>query len=167
MQTILAFVDFTDAMPEILQMAGRIALAFEAGIQVIHVVDPESDFDGEELRKDISRIGLAREMKKKRRALQIAAMSLKKTGARARAMLVFGSPTKKALDELLRRKPGLIIVGKHVHGRLHQFLSGGVGATLARKAKCPLLIVPVGGKLPVEGPRHAASAPDDAARTRN
>ena len=59
MKKILALVVFSDAMPEVVRMAGRISRAFEGTAYLVYVADPESDYNGDELRKDVSRRGLA------------------------------------------------------------------------------------------------------------
>jgi K+-sensing histidine kinase KdpD len=71
MKKILALVDFSDAMPDVVRMAGRMARAFEATVYLVYVIAPESDYDGDELRKDVSRCGLAHEMRHKHRKLQL------------------------------------------------------------------------------------------------
>ncbi len=152
MKTIIALVDFSDSMPEVVRMAGRMARAFDGTAYLVHAVDPESGYDGETLREDASREALAHEMRRKRRTLKLAALALNKLGTKAVAMLVLGSPVKTALLELDRRKPDLVVVGTHGRGWLHHLLPGSVGATVASKAHCPVLIVPGARPSRAQGP---------------
>ena len=137
MKKILALLDFSDAMPEVIQAAGEMARAFEATVYLVHVIDPDSDCDDGELRKDVSREGMAHELRRKRRMLQLAAVGLKRLGTETVARLVRGSPLKRALHELSRRNPDLVVVGKHGHGRLHYLFRRSIGIAVARKAQLP------------------------------
>jgi len=57
-------------------------------------------------------------MHRKHRELQLSAKVLKKLGTNAVVLLVRGTPVKKALQELGRWNPDLVVVGKHGRGRL-------------------------------------------------
>jgi nucleotide-binding universal stress UspA family protein len=143
-KTIVALVDFSETMPGVVRAAGGMARAWNATVYLVHVVDPRSDYDGDALRRDVSLSGLAGEIRHKRRDLRLAARVLGKLGTRAIARVVRGSPVGRALRELERRNPDLVVVGRRGRGRLSHLLPGHVGAAVARRAHCPVLIVPAG-----------------------
>lgn len=126
-------------------MAGRLARAFDAEVWLIHIIDSNSDPDGDELGKDHSRRGMAQEVRRKRRVLQLAAVVLTKQGTRAVAHVVHGSLVARALQEMKHRDPDCIIIGRRRHHWLYRLLQRGVGAAVYRRARCPVLTVPVDG----------------------
>jgi nucleotide-binding universal stress UspA family protein len=140
--TILALVDFSDATPGVIKLAGQFGRVFGATVYLVHVSDLESDRDRGTIRADVSRNSIAREVRRKHRSLRIAAKVQAKLGTKAVALLVRGSPVAKAIKELARRSPDLVIVGKHRRGRLIHMLTGRVGAAVVRHARCPVLVVP-------------------------
>jgi nucleotide-binding universal stress UspA family protein len=147
MVTALAFVDFTEATPAVVQTAAEMARAFGMQLILMHVSTPDAEAEGEQLRTDISREGIAVEMHRVHEQLQHLAEDCKRRGVDATALLVRGqsvrgNPIPKMIRELKRIKPALIVMGTHQHGRLFEALFGSASLALSRKATCPILLVP-------------------------
>jgi nucleotide-binding universal stress UspA family protein len=62
--------------------------------------------------------------------------------------VVEGYPTKRLVEAA--RHGRLLVVGSHGHGRLHRAVLGSIRATCVRRARCPVVVVPLTG--PVTGP---------------
>jgi nucleotide-binding universal stress UspA family protein len=144
---ILAFVDFSEVTPAVMDVAINLAVALDKKLVLIHVVMPEADSEGEKMRKDVSRDGIASELHRNRRALGVMEAASKRRGVKAIALLVRGhssrgNPTSKMLREITRLKPDLIVMGTHGHGALHNLLLGSASAAVIRKTTCPVLLVP-------------------------
>ena len=70
MKSVLAFIDFSDVTDAVVQTTADLARAFNAKLILVHVVTPESDYEGGEMRTDISREGVAGEMHRYHRKLR-------------------------------------------------------------------------------------------------
>ena len=147
MATALAFVDFSDATITIVRMAREIAHALGMKLILMHVSTPDAEAEDREIRADISRHGIAVEMHRYLRELDILALECTKLGVETTPLLVRrrsirGSPVRKMVRELKRVKPALIIMGTHQHGRLAEAMFGSASAKVVHKAACPILLIP-------------------------
>ena len=146
--TILAFVDFSDVTDAVVKTAADLAVAHGTPLILLHAATPDADYEGPELRSDISREGVAGEMHRYHQALRQIEADLRASKINATALLVRstsarGNPVRKLLLEITRIKPGLIVVGSHGHGIVHDVLLGSVSSAIVHKASCPVLVVPV------------------------
>lgn len=165
MQTILAFVDFSEVTRAVLQAALEIARAFEMKLLLLHVSTPDANAEGREIRANVSRRGVASEMHRYHRELQILSLECTRLGADVTALLVRGhsargNPVPKMLKEAARIRPALIVMGTHGHGRLHEALLGSASAAILHKAACPVLLIPSRAAKPVwPGPSDERQRP--------
>lgn len=94
-------------------------------------------------------------------AVEQAAAELVAAGYTARVLVAEGDARKMILRATRERRPDLLVLARHSHKRDGNFLSrpldamveefnhmtfGSVSAFLARRATCPLLIVPTSGE---------------------
>jgi nucleotide-binding universal stress UspA family protein len=144
---ILAFVDFSEVTDAVGKLAADLALALQKELIFIHVITPDADFEGDEMRRDVSRAGIAAELHRNHLALGALEAEAKQRGISATSLLVRGkssrgAPTSKMLREIARLKPQLIVMGTHGHGALHTLLLGSASAAVVHKATCPVILVP-------------------------
>jgi nucleotide-binding universal stress UspA family protein len=147
MKTILAFIDFSDVTDAVVETSADLARAFKSKLILVHVATPESDYEGDEMRKDISREGVSDEMHDYHHKLQKLESNYRDVGIDTTSLLVRstsarGKPIRKILQEIARVRPGLIVVGSHGHGLIHDVLMGSVSSAVVRKAPCPVVVVP-------------------------
>jgi nucleotide-binding universal stress UspA family protein len=152
MKTILAFIDFSDVTNAVLETTADLALVFKAKLIIVHAATPESDYEGGEMRTNISREGVAGEMHRYHHRLQKLESNYRDAGIDATTLLVRGfsprgRPTRKILQEINRVKPDLIVVGSHGHGFIHKVLLGSVSSEVLQKAPCPVVVVPAARRL--------------------
>jgi nucleotide-binding universal stress UspA family protein len=147
MKTILAFIDFSDVTDAVVKTSADLARAFKSKLILVHVATPESDYEGDEMRIDISREGVSDEMHDYHHRLQKLERNYRDAGIDTISLLVRstsarGKPVRKILQEIVRMRPGLIVVGSHGHGLIHDVLMGSVSSAVVRKAACPVVVVP-------------------------
>jgi nucleotide-binding universal stress UspA family protein len=147
MKLIVALIDFSEVTSDLITLTGKLARAMNSKVVLLHVAMPDADFVKGKERKDESRKGIASDLRRRRRALEIMELQLKKLGIEAMALMVRGdsprgNPVGKILEEIDRLSPDLILLGSHGGGRLHRLLIGGVTDAVVRKARLPVLLVP-------------------------
>jgi nucleotide-binding universal stress UspA family protein len=114
---------------------------------LMHVSTPDTDFEGVRARTDISREGVAAEMRRYRREMKLLALECTKLGVKTEPLLVRGrssrgNPIPKMVSELKRVKPSLIVMGTHQHGRLFEAMFGSASSKVIHQAACPILLIP-------------------------
>jgi nucleotide-binding universal stress UspA family protein len=147
MQRILVLVDFSEVTGALVAQAAQLARSGPARVLLLHVEMPDSEFDGQDFRPDVSREGVARQIRQSHRALESIEQELKARGVDATAMLVRGDSTRgnaapKIVEELHRLRPDLVVVGSHGHGRLRRLMMGSVSESVLHHADRPVLVVP-------------------------
>ena len=151
MKTILAFIDFSDVTDAVVETSANLARALKSKLVLVHVATPESDYEGDEKRRDISREGVSDEMHDYHHKLQKLESNYRDAGIDTTSLLVpvppRGKPVRKILQEIARVRPGLIVVGSHGHGLIHDVPMGSVSSAVVRKAACPVVVVPTGSAL--------------------
>jgi nucleotide-binding universal stress UspA family protein len=147
---VLVFLDLSDSTDELLRMTAAIAGPTHSQVTLLNVACPESDFEGDELRQDVSRTGIAAEMRHRHRKLQEAQSLLRAQGVEVRCLMVRcasvrGNPVPKLVEEIDRLRPDLVVVGSRGRGRLYRLVVGSATDAVARRARCPVLLVPLTG----------------------
>lgn len=147
MAVALAFVDFSDATITVVRMAREIARVFGMKLILMHTSTPDAETEGQRLRTNVSREGVASEMRNYPNELKILAIECKKLGVDTSALLIRGrssrgNPVPKMISELKRVKPALIVMGTHQHGRLFEAMFGSASTQVVHKAACPILLIP-------------------------
>jgi nucleotide-binding universal stress UspA family protein len=147
MAKLLAFVDLCDQTTPVAKMAREIAGALRMNLILMRVSNPDAAAEGAIIRSDISREGVAAEMRRYHRQLQVLARECSVDGIKASALLVRGrsirgNPVPQMIRELKRIKPALIVMGTHQHGRLFEAMFGSASSRVIHNASCPILLVP-------------------------
>jgi nucleotide-binding universal stress UspA family protein len=62
------------------------------------------------------------------------------TPARVNRTVVEGHPVRELISA--SRHARLLVLGSHGHGRLHRAVLGSISAACARRARCPVVIIP-------------------------
>lgn len=155
MKRILALVDFGDRTDAVTRAAGQLAAALGGSVVLLHVSTPDADYEGDALRENVSRDGIAAELHRGRRRLRTMAQDISRLGAKARPLLVRsfsarGDPRAKIRQEIARLRPDLIITGANRHGVWHRiFGPRTVSEGVLKSLPCAVMVVPVGGDVQV------------------
>lgn len=127
MKLIVALIDFSDVTSNLITLAGELALALKCELILLHVAMPDADFIDDHEREDVSRQGIAGDLRHRHRELAILEAEVKKLGIEARTLMVRsdstrGNPVSRIVQEVNRMKPDLVVLGSHVRGRLYQMI---------------------------------------------
>jgi len=145
MKKILVAIDFSNATPGVLEMAGRMANAFSAELTLFHVVEPEPSYTAYGFTPDEFPAMHAFQEEAKRRAQRKLDGFLETAQTlvpNASAKLAEGSPLHALLDYVKKEGIDFVVVGSHGHGAIASLLLGSVAEGMVRKASVPTLVVP-------------------------
>jgi len=143
MKRIIVPVDFSDAVPKVLDTACEMAQASNAEIILLHIADPEPGFVGYEPGPASVRAAVAREFVRERQEIEKLEMPFRNRGIPVRALVIQGVPAEKIVAEARKMNADAIVMGSHGHGLLHQLLVGSTTEGVIRHASCPVTVVPV------------------------
>ena len=136
-------VDFGDGDQQLLDRALQMAQKFGSQVWVLYVAAPEPDFVGYEVGPQYVRDFRAEDLRTEHKSLAAYAEYLSKAGVAAEGLLIQGQTVETILQEAVKLKTDLFVVGTHKHGFLYRFLNTNAPFELAKKTDIPLLIVPL------------------------
>jgi nucleotide-binding universal stress UspA family protein len=144
-ETILVGVDFSRSSRTALDHAAALARGLGATLEVVHVVPrmrPSVPFSQANRRRvaELQRASVADARKK----LDTWVSRLRNVKARAR--VVRGLPHEALLTQAKRAKADMIVVGERGHNLAESLLIGSTAERVARKARRPVLLIPVDGR---------------------
>ncbi len=149
MKNILVAVDFEEKTKRLLVNARQIAEKFGAKIWIIHIAEHRSEYFGptDTYQYGVQYVNLrhsiAEELRKEHKLVQDYANELIKEGIESEGLLIEGPTTKLILDEALKLKIDLIIIGSHKHSFLYNALIVSTSDSIIRKSQIPLLVIPI------------------------
>ena len=149
MKTIVVAVDFSNATAGVLEMAISLAKAFNAQLQLFHVVEPEPSYTAYGFTPDEFPALHAYQDEARRRAASQLAELLTQVQLElpdAGSQITEGSPLHSLLDYVHESRADLVVLGSHGHGVIASLLLGSVAEGMVRKATVPTLIVPASAK---------------------
>lgn len=134
-------LDGTSESEHALPWALAIARAGGCAIDLVHVASPRAH--GAELYQPMTRDddAHARRLHAERRMQRLADEVARSDGVPVGSVVVSGDePTPALLEHLGQRKPDLVVMTSHRHGRLAELVLGHVSEMLVRKAGIPILV---------------------------
>ena len=149
MKNILVALDFEEKTKSLLVQAKQIAEKFDSKIWVIHIVEHRNEYIGpvENYQYGVQYVNLrnsiAQELRKEHKMVQDIANDLVKEGIQSEGLLIEGPTVKIILDEALKLKIDLLIIGTHKHSFLYNALIVSTSDSIIRKSNIPLLVVPI------------------------
>lgn len=145
MKNIVVAVDFSNATPGVVEIAGRLAESFGADLQLFHVIEPEPSYTAYGFTPDEFPAMNAFQEEAKRRAtvkLEQLLTSVRAQVPGATSQMAEGSPLHALLDHVKQSGADFVVVGSHGHGVIASLLLGSVAEGMVRKASVPTLVVP-------------------------
>jgi nucleotide-binding universal stress UspA family protein len=145
MKTILVALDFSDASKSVLEAACSMALAQDAVLHILHVMEPEPSYSAYGMTpEEFPAIQTYRVETQKRAEARVndAVAEARKLVPDVRAELMVGSPKHCIIEYAKEHAIDLIVIGTHGHGAVAALLIGSVAEGLVRKAFCPTLVIP-------------------------
>jgi nucleotide-binding universal stress UspA family protein len=134
--------DFSRASGAAFARAVEMAKVNRAELLVAHVLSPAMPMSGEgyvspKVYENIERS--AREYAQKRLGALLA--KAKKSGVRAKGLLLDGAPHERIVAAAKSKRVDLIVIGTHGRTGLARFLLGSVASRVVSTAVCPVLTV--------------------------
>jgi len=140
---ILVAVDLSPASAKVVEAARGVADLTGASVYILHVAEPDPDFDSNDTGPEVVRTQAAQELRREHREVQALAESIRNEGLDATALLIRGPTVSTTLKEADKLDAGLIVVGSHGHGAVYDVLIGSYSAAIIRRSKLPVLVVPI------------------------
>jgi nucleotide-binding universal stress UspA family protein len=145
MKNIIAAVDFSNATPAVMEIAISLAKAFDADLQLLHVIEPEPTFVtyGFSVAEYPAMASLRDEtIRRAKTRIEELLAQARKDVPRVVSHLPEGSPLLELLKQVNQSGADFVVIGSHGHGVLSSLLLGSVAEGMVRKATVPTLIVP-------------------------
>jgi nucleotide-binding universal stress UspA family protein len=146
MKTILVPVDFSDVTLRVVKAAAHLATPFRSRVVLMHVSEGYSQkftFGAgyEEAPPEVAETG-ADESAARRRlsALQDLVLS---AGLESTSIELSGPPVEQIMTHAETTRVDLIVLGTHGRSPLYHLFTGGVLDGILRRARCPVLVVPL------------------------
>jgi len=147
---ILVPIDFSEQSASLLAHAREIALAYDAGLDLIHVIQPVSlptaygrtpiDFDPAQVQEDAHK------------ALEQRADGLREDGLHVETETRIGHPADEILRVAESTRPDLITIATHGRTGVRRLLLGSVAEKVVRMAPVPVFTVKSYGRSLVRSP---------------
>jgi nucleotide-binding universal stress UspA family protein len=145
MKNIIVAVDFSNATPGVVEMAVSLAKSFGAGLELLHVVEPEPSYTAYGFTPDEFPAMNAFHEEALRRAttkLEELLATVKADAPDATSRITGGSPLHALLARVEESGADFVVIGSHGHGVIASLLLGSVAEGMVRKATVPTLVVP-------------------------
>jgi nucleotide-binding universal stress UspA family protein len=144
MKTILVPVDFSPATARVCTAACHLARLMGGRLVLLHVVPPPPALMNDYYAFDTGHLAQAVAAVEKDAARRLAALA-RRCAARCptKAVRVSGQPVAGILAQATATKAAYIVLGSHGHGAVFDLLVGSTTHGVLRKARCPVLVVPM------------------------
>lgn len=143
MKTILTPIDFSDVSEAVVRQAAELAVALEARIVLLAIVQPPvitSEY-APLMAENLSQITAVGEQNAERQLAHFRA-SLSAQGIESKSVQLFGSPILIISEQAVKFRADYIVMGSHGHGALYDLIVGSTTHGVLLRAKCPVMIVP-------------------------
>lgn len=145
MKTLLVPVDLSAASTRVCDAACTLAQLTGARLVLLHVVLPPFTgmaeyyaFDG----SSIAAVTMAAEQAAEKR-LKTLARRCARRRVPVRTIRRVGSALPVILQHVKSTRATYIVIGSHGHGGMYELLLGSTTSGVLRKARCPVLVVPI------------------------
>jgi len=142
MKRILVCVDFSDVTDKLVQKAAQFASALDASVTLFHVVMPEEFYPTYEAGPTPVLTDSRLAVDRAKQTIAAWRQPLEAAGADVETRVIEGPPVRTILHEIEALDAGLVMMGTHGHGPLHNVLFGSVTEGVVRKSMVPVMVVP-------------------------
>jgi len=142
METILTAVDLGPGTRKVIAETCKYARALNARVILVNIEPllPGAEGTGkEEVARDLED-GYGEEIQ----SIHDLGEELTTSGVETRVLIIEGTAADQLLKEAERENASLVIISSYPHGALIEALTHGLREQLAKKVRCPVLLVPVG-----------------------
>lgn len=148
MKTIVAALDFSDASDAVVKTAEKLASAFGAKLDLVHILEPQPAYTVYGFTPgEVPALHAFEKEAKVRAAEKLEGYRVHVQGVDVNnlgAHVLQGLPASTLLKYAEEQGADLVVLGTHGHGMIAGVLLGSVADALVRKARVPTLVVPAG-----------------------
>ena len=139
---LLVATDFSPSATEVLRVAAELASGLSADTHILHVAVPETSLIGGDANEAAGHRGSVEPCSEEERLVREAAEAMTARGLTASGEVVAGPCADVILQQAEDIDADMIVVGSHGFGAVLRALLGSVSATILKKARCPVVVVP-------------------------
>ena len=143
MKNIMVAIDTDEQSAELVDYAIELARKFDAKIWIVHIVTPDMGYVGVVVSPQYVSTLKKSEHKAEHQLLLKYEARVKYEGLEAEGILITGPTVEMVVEEALKLKADLIVIGSHEHSFLHNALVGNTTRQVIRKSGIPVLVVPI------------------------
>jgi nucleotide-binding universal stress UspA family protein len=148
MKTILVPVDFSDVTLRVVKAAAHLAKPFRSRVVLMHVSEGYSQrfafgSGPEDVPAEAAEPGPG-ESAARRRLGELQDLVLS-AGLESTSIELTGPPVEQIMTQAETARVDLIVLGTHGRSPLYHLFTGGVLDGILRRARCPVLVVPLAG----------------------
>ena len=148
MKSILVPVDFSDVTLRVVKAAAHLAKPFGSRVVLMHVSEGYSQrfafgSGPEDAPAEPAETGVA-ESAARRRLGELQDLVLS-AGLESTSIELTGPPVEQIMTQAETSRVDLIVLGTHGRSPLYHLFTGGVLDGILRRARCPVLVVPLAG----------------------
>lgn len=144
MKTILVPVDLSVATPRVCAAACDLARLIGAQIVLLHVVPPPPIMMNDYYAFDTGHLAQAMVAVEKSATLKLRSLARRfAKRCPVQTVQITGQPVGTIVARARATKAAYIVLGSHGHGAMFDLLVGSTASGVLRKARCPVLVVPM------------------------
>jgi nucleotide-binding universal stress UspA family protein len=140
-QRVLVPLDFSAPSQQALDYAIELAGKLQAGLTLLHVIQPPLPGGGPDIGADTSLVLYLEEIEAEMwQTIETHATRVRAAGLACDALVIHGAPFQQIIDVATAKQSDLIVMGTHGHTGLQHFFMGSVAEKVVRMAPCPVLV---------------------------
>jgi nucleotide-binding universal stress UspA family protein len=140
-QRLLVPLDFSDPSQQALDYAIELAGPLQAGLTLLHVIQPILMRGGPDIGADASLVLYLEEIEATMwQTIETHATRVRAAGLACDALVIHGTPFQQIIDIATAKQIDLIVMGTQGHTGLQRFFLGSVAEKVVRMAPCPVLV---------------------------
>jgi len=141
MKNILAPVDFSDLAVNVIEMAAKLALAFNSKLWIVHVMTKQPYFVGLEMGAEVVEEIKQEEVIRMQKDISAMEQYVIEKGIDAESLLLNGKVIQVIIDQSLITESDIIVIGSKNLGFFNRAFLGSISEGVLKKASCPVLII--------------------------
>ncbi|MDD5198585.1 MAG: universal stress protein [Terrimicrobiaceae bacterium] len=147
MKTLLAAVDFSEASLTVVANAAEFARSLDARLVLLHVVEPIASYVPVGAAMDVIETApppiMEEDLAAQKEHLNRLAEGLENVETAA----IVGLAADEIVNQAEDRGATLIVLGSHGHGAIYNLFAGSVVTGVLKRARIPVLVIPIGDRM--------------------
>lgn len=144
MSALVCCIDFSPLQDKVLAEAEALARALAAEVVLLHVLPAEAPLTSGGMAPPGTHVVPPADLDERRQRLEAEVVRLRERGLGATGKLVLDEqPADAVMHQVEATKASHIVIGSHGHAMVFELLVGSFTQAVLRRAKVPVVVVPV------------------------